>query len=635
MGVNGIYGLSGSGIDVESMVKVGMMSRQNEYDKMAQKFTKNEWIKADYLELNNKITTFNASTLSQYKMSTTMNARTADSSSAAVKVTANSTAGLMNHKVAVSELSSNAYLISEKDAIKRINKSSDTYSSDSIYLKDILFSNLTLSSDKTKVSATTLRNGVAATDDNGNSLPNGKNYGTGYVSLANNAIAFKISDGVTMEKDADGNVKKDSSGNEILKKAEITFTYKEIMDGVTLNDLASRINAAGLNIRASYDSVQDQFTLYNKQGGEDNNIRIETYDNNGTNLYAGSVAMGFFNELNLKQSISGEIDTTKKFKLFTGNGAGSLDANGNEKSYSFTAAGKSGTINVDGIDYTTTDNRITVGGVTYTALNVTASKDSNGNVTALNAATVSVTQDTDSIMDKVKSFVTDYNKLLADLYAKYDEKPNSDYKPLTQSQKDQMKDDQIEKWEAKAKAGLLYHDSTLGKVIQTMRSAVSESVDGIEGKYNSIYSLGISTTGIKGQLVLDEDKLKTALANDPDAVYNVFAKLESTTTNNASAVYQTGNGKVTTKSNGNGIAQRLGDIFVEANKLIKERAGSSADITEDSDLNTLLRNLQTKMSNFKRAMNSFEDALYKKYDNMESTLAKLGMQLNYVMGNQS
>ena len=634
MGVNGIYGLSGSGIDVESMVKVGMMSRQNEYDKMAQKFTKNEWIKADYLELNNKITTFNASTLSQYKMSTTMNARTAESSSAAVKVTANSTAGLMNHKVAVSELSANAYLISSKDAINRINTGSDTYSSDSIYLKDILFSNLTLSSDGTKVNSTTLRNGVATTD-----LPNGKNYSPGYVALTNNAIAFKISDGVTMEKDADGNVKKDSSGNEILKKAEISFTYQEIINGVTLNDLASRINAAGLNIRASYDSVQDQFTLYNKQGGEDNNIRIETYDNNGTNLYAGSVAMGFFNELNLQQSISGEIDTTKEFKLRTGQGsAGGTDDNGEK--WSFTASGKSGTINVDGIDYKTTDNRITVGGVTYTALNQTATKDDDGNITALNAATVSVTQDTDSIMDKVKSFVTDYNTLLASLYEKYDEKPNSDYKPLTQSQKDQMKDDQIEKWEEKAKAGLLYHDSTLGKVIQSMRSAVSETVDGIEGKYNSIYSLGISTTGIKGQLVLDEDKLKTALANDPDSVYNIFAKLESTTTNSASAVYQTqtdasGKVTVTSKSNGNGIAQRLGDIFVEANKLIKERAGSSADITEDSDLNTLLRQLQTKMSNFKRAMNSFEDALYKKYDNMESTLAKLGMQLNYVMGNQS
>ena len=31
-------------------------------------------------------------------------------------------------------------------------------------------------------------------------------------------------------------------------------------------------------------------------------------------------------------------------------------------------------------------------------------------------------------------------------------------------------------------------------------------------------------------------------------------------------------------------------------------------------------------------MSSFEDALYKKYDAMESTLAKLGTQLNYIMG---
>ncbi|MBQ6759166.1 MAG: flagellar filament capping protein FliD, partial [Selenomonadaceae bacterium] len=271
-----------------------------------------------------------------------------------------------------------------------------------------------------------------------------------------------------------------------------------------------------------------------------------------------------------------------------------------------------------------TDNKKTVGGITYTALNKTE---------ANRPATVSVSQDTDAIIDKVKSFVTDYNKLLADLYAKYDEKPNSDYKPLTQSQKDQMKDEQIEKWEEKAKAGLLYHDQTLGKIIQNMRNAVSETVDGIDSKYNSIYSLGISTTGLKGQLVIDEDKLKKAMAEDPDAVYNVFAKLESTTTDNKSAVYKVdNNGKVTTKSNGNGIAQRLGDIFVSANKLIKDRAGSSSDITEDSDLNNLLRNLQTKMSNFKKLMSSFEDALYKKYDAMESTLAKLGTQLNYIMG---
>ena len=47
------------------------------------------------------------------------------------------------------------------------------------------------------------------------------------------------------------------------------------------------------------------------------------------------------------------------------------------------------------------------------------------------------------------------------LYEWYDEKPNSDYKPLTSTQKEGMKDEQIEKWEEKAKAGLLYHDKTL------------------------------------------------------------------------------------------------------------------------------------------------------------------------------
>ena len=34
MGVNGLYGLSGSGLDIESMVKAGMLTKQNQYDKM-------------------------------------------------------------------------------------------------------------------------------------------------------------------------------------------------------------------------------------------------------------------------------------------------------------------------------------------------------------------------------------------------------------------------------------------------------------------------------------------------------------------------------------------------------------------------------------------------------------------------
>ena len=45
MGANGIYGLSGSGLDIESLVKMGMMNKQNQYDKMYQNEMKQEWLK--------------------------------------------------------------------------------------------------------------------------------------------------------------------------------------------------------------------------------------------------------------------------------------------------------------------------------------------------------------------------------------------------------------------------------------------------------------------------------------------------------------------------------------------------------------------------------------------------------------
>jgi flagellar hook-associated protein 2 len=176
-----------------------------------------------------------------------------------------------------------------------------------------------------------------------------------------------------------------------------------------------------------------------------------------------------------------------------------------------------------------------------------------------------------------------------------------------------MKEEQIEKWEEKAKAGMLYHDKTLGKIITEIRSAVTSKVEDISGKYNNIFSIGISTTGLKGELTLDTDKLKAALADDPDAVYNVFAKLDSND-----------------EFSSNGVAQRLGDVFQSAMKSVKAVGGSSASIAEDSELNNLMRELQTKMSNFKRMMQAFENKLYKKYDAMESSLALLGSQLNYV-----
>ena len=279
--------------------------------------------------------------------------------------------------------------------------------------------------------------------------------------------------------------------------------------------------------------------------------------------------------------------------------------------------GSNASVKIDGASYDVSDNKVTVAGVTY---DFTGAKEGT-------TGTVVVTQDTDKIIENVKSFVEDYNTLLKSLTDAYNEKPNSNYKPLTDSQKEQMKDEQIEKWEEKAKAGLLYHDQTLGKLIDEMRSAVSTKVSGISGSYDSVYSIGISTTGTKGQLTLDEDKLKAALTADPDSVYNVFATLDKGHT------YTNSNGRRVTESDRpayNGIAQRLGDVFVNNMKSIRSVSGTDLSTNDDSDLSVLMRDLQTKMSNFKRMMQAFEEKLYKKYDKMETTLAGMGVQLNYV-----
>lgn len=608
MGVNGIYGLSGSGMDIESMVKIGMMSKQNEYDKMAQKYTKNEWMKTDYLDVSSKITTFSAN-LTQYKMSNTMNAKSAEAISDAVKITASASSSAMSHSVEVDKLSTNAYLVSTEKLTR--------YSEDqtSIDLKDVLFKSLTDNNDG-NVTVETI-DGKTAT-----------------VSKTQDAISFELQDGTV---DADKNP----------NKATIKFTYEEILGGATLNDLASKIKDSGLKIKASYDSYYDRFSIYNPETGSDNKISIslnaqdvssEDSDTSNPKTYSnvvGSNTASFLNALQLYKSKDGDIYSPVNDKLKTDSlnggawtftageqtttGATTTTSQGTTQSL----AGENGIMKIDGVLYDQVKgNSVTVDGVTYTALKKT--EDANGNI---RPTTVGITQDTDAIIEKVKSFISDYNTLLSDLYKRYDEKPNTDYKPLTQTQKDSMKEEQIEKWEEKAKAGMLYHDQTLGRIINKLRTTVTDSVELGNGKTASIFNIGISTTGLKGQLTLDEDKLKKALSEDSEIVYKVLSKPSDKT--------KTVNGKEVEDTSYSGIVQRISDIAVEANKNIKTRAGSTASITEDSDLNNLLRNLQTRMSNFKKMMNAFETALYKKYDTMESTLARLGTQLNYIMGGQT
>lgn len=691
MSTSGIYGLSGSGIDVDSMVKMGMLTKQNEYDRLYKKEVKYEWRKEAYADLYSNLNTFNQSTLSTYKLSsTTMPMGTSSADSKVATASANANASAMSHTVNVTELSSNAYLLT-KDKIGRANTS--TSASSSIYLKDVLF-----------------------TADEQKDIQN-KMKADGFDS-SQALISFTFADGT----EADSTT------------STISFTYDEIFNsGQTLNDLSSKLNSAGANIKASYDSTNDAFSLYQKDGGSANQIILsvaqdgstasangkklienlnlaavkQTTDASGNitsslediafNTHTGTSTIGGSDtamETSVKMAATDKLSTlfktngSSRSAEFTVNGktitiddvtsatvsdlidkinnagagvTAALDATGQLKltsddnttkitlgvassdttdaaangrslinglsfdsnsklaadTYGQTASGTSGKVTIDGKEYSTDTGKVSVGGVTYT-------------LTAKGSTTVTVTNDTDKLVENVKKFVEDYNTMLDKLNSLYNEKQYSDYDVLTKSQENGMTADQISKWNEKAKSGLLYHDQTLGKIISNLREAIYTPVDSVDSQYNSMMAIGISSSTDRGHLQLDEDKLKTALANDPDCVYQIFASSGDVTTTDADGTTST-----TTDYDKEGVMNRISDKLFSGLKEIKSYAGTSTETSDGSSLGTLILNLQTKMSNFKTMMDSYESALYKKYDAMETAIQQLSVSLGYITSGNS
>ena len=74
MGVNGIYGLSGSGLDIESLVKVGMLGKQKQYDKLHKREIKAEMEKEIFAGIYKDLFAFKYKTLSDYKLQSNMSA---------------------------------------------------------------------------------------------------------------------------------------------------------------------------------------------------------------------------------------------------------------------------------------------------------------------------------------------------------------------------------------------------------------------------------------------------------------------------------------------------------------------------------------------------------------------------------
>ena len=228
--------------------------------------------------------------------------------------------------------------------------------------------------------------------------------------------------------------------------------------------------------------------------------------------------------------------------------------------------------------------------------------------------TVTVKQDTDAIIDGLKEFIDEYNKLVKTLNDLLDEDTNyRDYAPLTSAQKAEMSDREIELWEKKAKEGLLHRDSTIQDFLQQMRTALYQKPAG--AKY-ALYELGIETGEweMKGQLtftVNGEANIRNLLENDPSGVASLFTGV-------------------------NGLGNALNDILKSTASTSSGSPGTLVQIAglKDSDTTSSMYNqlkkIDDKIEALKRQYEMEKTRYWNQFNTMEQMISNMNTQSAYL-----
>lgn len=232
------------------------------------------------------------------------------------------------------------------------------------------------------------------------------------------------------------------------------------------------------------------------------------------------------------------------------------------------------------------------------------------------AETVTVTRDTEKIVDTVKSFIDEYNKLVKTISDYLNEDANyRDYAPLTDEQRAEMSDKQIELWEQKAKEGLLRRDSILTQFLQDMRSIWYET----NNSGYAIYQLGIETGdwSTRGQLTFSNDgeaTLRKMLASDPSGVMNFFANSVDGAAVRVNEVIR----NVANTSSGNpGTLVQLAGLKGMASE-------------KNNTLYDQLKKIDEQIERLKDQYEKEKDRYWKQFNSMEQAIADMNSQSSYL-----
>lgn len=409
---------------------------------------------------------------------------------------------------------------------------------------------------------------VTAADSNGNSVDfSMTSVEGGTLGLTKASASNKISSGSTLsdlgfKPEADGTYKLNINGTEI-----------SLDKNSTISSMMSAVNKSAAGVTMTYSSLTNSFTLESKEFGG-----------------AGKVEVG---------------DTS------LGRSLGLVDDNGTVGA----SEGQNAIFEINGQEVYLNDNTYTLDGNTFTF---------NDNMTIGETYTVNIAKDSTTVKDALKKFVESYNKLIDDVYGYIGKSPAKDddgntYEPLTNAEKDEMSEDEITKWEEKAKQGVLYNDSTVSTVMSQMRSALYTSVTLDDGSKFGIYNLGIKTSSEwseHGKLQIDENAFDKAFENNEDAIIKLF-------TDSDTGMMKKLNSVIDGAVKSSGAANTRGTLVRKAGK-------ADSSVTTDSTIYKEMVKMQDRLKELQDRYDTKEEYWWKVFTNMETAMADLNSQTSYI-----
>lgn len=390
--------------------------------------------------------------------------------------------------------------------------------------------------------------------------------------------------------DADGKFKESAYGSitiETKAGSKVFIIGNEEGDITSISELVTAINNAkvgepdkevSLGLRAAYDSNLGKLMINTKDQGLDQVINISG---------------------NLTQQIFGKDD--------------------------FQVTGLDATIKFGTDEITQFSNNFSMFGVNY-------------QLQSVGISTVNIESDVDSIFDKVKGFVDDYNEMIDNLNGLLNQKSYRDFNPLTNDEKEVMKEKEIELWEEKAKSGLLRNDETITRTLQTMRDGLYKKVEGLEGGFNHTTQIGITTGNYQsgGKLEINEEKLRNAIIENPEGVMNLLFKKSDIDVSEAN------------KRANTGLVERLFNDMIVGMKEVVRRSGTGEyastfrnvqsniliDFVTSGSISSMDRdimNMGKRMANEEKLLIGREDRYWRQFTAMEKALEKMNQQSVWLM----